>query len=298
MWTGLRKIGCIAMGTLWTVSASAGVQVTLEDRNSVASVVVAGSAADGMTAWAVDGCNQLTQQWFWYRVGPTGREIPLGDLSCIWQATNSNWEPGLDTVVLRFCDVPFDWSRGQPVPGPGATLEVDVTYVLRGGATGTGASGIAESITVTNLSGSLLDLHFFQYSDFDLAGSPTDDAAEILAGVAASQRGTGPAGTMVSETAVTANGGLRPTRWEAGLKANLLGKLTDADADDLGNVAGPVGPGDLAWAFQWDVGLTAGGVGSTLSISKDKSIGHVPEPGTLAMLAAAGAGLTVRRKRP
>src|SRR5437762_221264 len=43
--------------------------VTLTDNNSVAQIDTASQA--GMFNWSVDGQNQLTQQWFWYRIGNT-----------------------------------------------------------------------------------------------------------------------------------------------------------------------------------------------------------------------------------
>ena len=46
-----------------------------------------------------------------------------------------------------------------------------------------------------------------------------------------------------------------------------LGKLDDGDADDLSDDNGPIGPGDLAWAFQWDLTLEPG-ASFVLSINK------------------------------
>src|SRR5947209_8462571 len=63
-----------------------------------------------------------------------------------------------------------------------ATFAMSVLYVLNGGASG-GAdwnSDITESISIANTSATPLDFHFFQYSDFQLAGSAGGSSVQIL----------------------------------------------------------------------------------------------------------------------
>jgi hypothetical protein len=58
-----------------------------------------------------------------------------------------------------------------------------------------------------------------------------------------------------------------------------------------------VGPGDVTWAYQWDVSVPVGG---TFQISKDKNLsaGVIPEPATVALLSVvAGMLLAMRRTR-
>jgi hypothetical protein len=63
----------------------------------------------------------------------------------------------------------------------------------------------------------------------------------------------------------------------------------------LNDVNGPVGPGDVTWALQWDLIIPAGG---SLGISKDKSrhINFVPEPSSLALAGLSAVVLAFRRK--
>ncbi len=84
-----------------------------------------------------------------------------------------------------------------------------------------------------------------------------------------------------------------PTRFQMALTPTIVNALNDTAVTNLTNAAGPVGPGDIAWAFQWDVTLAPGQV---LLVSKDKQIQIVPTSGSLG-LAMVGAVLLVRRRR-
>src|SRR5690242_14520515 len=69
-------IGVALLASLVPASAQL---VTLLDQNSSATVNLSPSASNGggMTNWIVDGQNELAQQWFWYRVGSSGPELPI-----------------------------------------------------------------------------------------------------------------------------------------------------------------------------------------------------------------------------
>ena len=269
----------LALAALLVAAApAAATSYQLADRNATATVVLGAAEpdTDGMLSWTIDGADQFGQQWFWYRIGDDGPERSLSSLDHMAMTLNTNWQPEHDAMVSLFSD---------------ANLRVEVAYLLRGGLDGSQVADIAEIIVIDNISGGPLDLHFFQYSNFDLGGSADDDYVKILHGNRAAQAGRGPGGGKVSETTILP----APSHYEAGLAADLLARLTDDDADDLADIAGPVGPGDLAWAFQWDRVLADG---QTLIISKDKSIGHAPEPLTILALglSVTGLGAYVRRR--
>jgi hypothetical protein len=171
-------------------------------------------------------------------------------------------------------------------------FSVRVDYLLNGGLPGSGASAIGETITINNLTGNTLDFHFFQYSDFNLNGTPNDTLAVLDRSLSGLYRGAFQ-GDGISFTE-TIDAGVSPSA-NHGMVANypvILGSLNDGNPTTLPDIDGPIGPGDLTFAFQWD--LTIGPNGSAI-ISKTKSL-QVPEP-SAAALVAVGLGAWVLRRR-
>ncbi len=272
-----KIIGCwLVVFFLLAVTATAQADLTsytLTDDNSTA--IINPNSSVGMHSWMVDGVSHLSHQWFWYRVSNTP-EASIDTLVLIADgATDTNFDGDDDTLYLRYGN---DQAATQ--------YTIEVRFILDGGSIGSGSSDIAEQITITNTGGNSLDFHFFQYSDFDLGGAPGDTVELINANAV---RQSDPNWT-VSETVVTPSA----DSFELNFFANTLSKLIDGVATTLGNAsgAGPVGPGDVTWAFQWDETIAAGDV---FQISKDKNI--TPEPATMAILFLGGLTLLRRRKR-
>ncbi len=253
--------------------------VTLANGNSVAQINV--GSQQGMFYWAVlnqpnQFQNQLHQQWFWYRVGTTD---PERSIDTIGAPVLSGLTPS--TLTTTYYD---SFNR----------FNVALTYTLNGGAPASGTADIAEQIAIHNTSGSILDFHFFQYSDFDLGGTPGGDTVVL------SQSGfTGRinqadqfSGDNLVEVVNTPNA----NHGEAAFVPATLVRLNDANPTVLNDDLGPVGPGDVSWALEWDASI---GVGSSLLISKDKllTVQFVPEPGTMALLGLGLGGLLFARKR-
>ena len=118
------------------------------------------------------------------------------------------------------------------------------------------------------------------------SGSALVTSAEITGGNKASQV---EGAVYITESIVTGS----PDHYQVDVLdgANNILPLITAGSDLL-DVAGPVGPGDLTWGFQWDATLATGGV---LIISKKKNI--VPEPTALALLTLGGVALLRRKLR-
>ena len=262
-----------AVFVLLTVALQAGAAViTLEDKNSITKFDPASS--DGMYSWTIDGVEHLYQQWFWYRIGDTGGEQPLNSL--LLNAVNpvdTNGDGDYDFMTLQY--------KGQG-------LQVDLKFTLTGGDLGTHTADMAETITIKNTSAASISLHFFQYCDMDINGTSDNDTVEIRDGIRAYQ--SDPEGGWASETVSISIIGA-PSHYEAGLLADILGKLEDTSPTDLSDEAGPY-YGDAAWSFQWDFVLAPG---KSVIISKDKLI--VPEPATLGLLALGGLAMVVRKRR-
>jgi hypothetical protein len=263
----IASVAGLAAGT------AQGAVTTLADRNTVARVEDTGSLA-GMTGWDVDGVANLSLQGFWFRTQGMTREQNVGTLQLTGIAatdTNPFVDARVDTLAMQYT-------------GPGFTIEP--SWHVRGGSAGDFRSDIAETIAIRNTGTSTLVISFFQYSDFDLGGTIQDQSVQI-GGFNNNTVGQSDVGFVANETVVTP----RPTRWEVAFFSSLLNRLNDGAADDLQNVNGPLGPGDLTWAYQWDFTIPAG---QSVLISKDKSI--VPAPGVLT-LAGVGLALMTRRRR-
>jgi hypothetical protein len=275
---------------LWVVIAAlafpgfvspSNAQFTLSDNNSVASVDPNSQA--GMNYWAIQGQNQLHQQWFWYStpsIGPAPASI--------------------NTISAPLA-VPFNGTRGLSVTYANAAFNVNIDYLLSGGAVvpvgDTGVSDISESIRIQNTTAAPLPFTFYQYSDFDLGG-PGNDTVQLgmnSRGLFNEAIQTDPLAGL-TETVVTpgANHG------EAALTPQTLNELNNGVSPvTLNNNAGPVGPGDATWGLEWDFVINPG---ATALISKDKYltvvIENIPEPSALALLGlGAASGLAWKRRR-
>jgi hypothetical protein len=171
-----------------------------------------------------------------------------------------------------------------------AQFSLTVSYFLTGGGTGTGNADIGETISVLNTSGAPLDFHLFQYSDFNLLGTPGGDSVVISSGFDSVIQWDGATGIGETAAQPTAN------RAEAALAFTTLNNLNTIPGYDLNNNIGPLS-GDVTWSFQWDREI---GVGLSLDVFKDKQmyIAPVPEPTTISILAVAlGAAGFLRRRR-
>jgi len=126
-------------------------QVTLADQNTTIHITTNSSA--GMDNWTTDGHDILNQQWFWYRVGSVGGQSSLDTLPSTY-------------TLLDAADLKATFT--------GATFVVTAKLSLTGSAPGNGVADLSLQFAVQNTSGSTLNFHFFEYSNFVLGGGPND----------------------------------------------------------------------------------------------------------------------------
>ncbi len=258
---------------------------TMNDGNSVATVNLGaaggGTGTVGMNSWTINGQNQLQQQWFWFRVGSG----PQSSLDSLGTPTISGG------TGFNFLDATYH----------GTGFNIDILYVLNGGATGGGDwnSDITESISIANSSGGALDFHFFQYSDFRLANTAGGSTVQIL------QNGDGffsKATVMkgANQLAETIDQPLADHA-EAGVTSdfpNTLDRLNGVNDLQLNDnlSAGPDATADATWALEWDRTIADG---DSQDILKDKklNVAPVPEPTSVALLSLGLGAFILRRSR-
>jgi len=260
--------GAVALLTVLFCTTPANATIlTATDSNS--SIKIDDASQSGMFNWTVDGVNQMFQQWFWYRIGAAGGESSIDTISASTSTTSAGG------IVVDYKNP--------------TGIEVKVTYTLTGGTAGSSTSDVAETIKIVNHGTSSMDLHFFQYSDFDLNGATGGQTVTFPNANTVDQ--SGPAGGVIlSETVVTPP----PSHHQGSLEPTILNSLIDSAPTTLSDNSG-AGPGDVAWAFQWDQTIAAGG---TFIISKDKNLRpSVPEPASVVLLGSLLIGITTRIRR-
>jgi len=220
----------------------------------------------------VDAVNHLEAQWFWYRTAAMTDEAAISTLALTTSgATDTNFDTFNDTAYALYT---------------GAGFTVELRTSLDGGAGGTGYSTLAEQITIKNTGAANLTFTLFQYTDFNLGGTPNDDTIQII--------GTLPDTIYQWDSDYDGATVVVPKAdaYEAGGAAALLALFGDGLPTTLANVAA-AGPGsDVAWALQWDFVVAPN---KTYQVVIGKTI--TPEPATMAMLALGGAGLFLAKRR-
>lgn len=249
---------------IWGMGRAEATIYTLSDLNSTVSISSATQA--GMFNWTVDGTNHMYQQWFWYRLGNTGGQSSFDTLAVVGVVASSS------LLQLTYA---------------GSGFNATVTYSLLGGTAGSHSSDVGEQIRFINTSGSTLPLHFFQYTDFDLNGTISDDTGVRTNANTIQQFDPF---TVMSETVATPSA----NHWEISLYPTLLNHLNSGSPYTLADGISPRS-GDVTWGFEWDANIAPNG---TFNISKDKNLRPVPEPATMLLLGSGllGMGVFARRR--
>ncbi|MGI6295598.1 MAG: hypothetical protein ACOX3G_05870 [Armatimonadota bacterium] len=242
--------------------AYAAVPITLTDflgPNSVVNIDAYTQA--GVYEWLVDGVNHINQNSYWFRIGD-------GDITPITALGTPTIIPTLDMM----CDVLYS----------GDMLDVQISYMLMGAAEGSGQSDIGQIVSITNKSGEILDLHWYEYLNLDLNGISSGQTGDLSDSTLTQTLGA--TQSMLSLLTV-------PDLVEVGDAATLLGKL-NSNGTFVDNA---YYEGDVAGVFQWNVLLD-----DSWMMSQDNALfggAAVPEPSSLLALAGFAGLVPLMRRR-
>lgn len=230
----------------------AGGLITLTNGNSV--VQIDPNSQNGVYAWAVDGVSQLYQQWFWLGRPTNGPQVSFDQLG-------TPLGTSVTTTNATFSYLP----QG---------LIVTLSFTLNGGATGSYASTLMESISIQNTNTAPASMHVYDYTDFDLAGNYEGDSVSFPTTNSVVQQGKGMVATQLAYPA--------PNNWEGSWYALALDTLLEPEPAILSDEIEPDEPGDQTFAYQWNATL---GAGQTLVLDLTNNIQM-----QLVRLAIAPAG--------
>jgi len=260
------KMALIA-GSLVASGTVSSAIITMTDGNSTVDVEdTLGSAVN----WTVDNTNDLLYtQGYYYRIGDTGPEFNLSGLTL----NSSSLLGSGQFLLLSYSAADFD---------------LEFTYSLTGGTAGSGTSVLSQDVEIRNTSNSTLDIHFFQYNDFDLFGSSGQTAQQTNANTIIQTYGT----TQLTEQVSTP----APDAIQVDGFPSLVDSLNDSTTTTLnGNTSFS---GDATWAWEWNFAIAPGSsdvIGEDLRLN---TISAVPVPAAVWLFVSGLIGLAsvARRK--
>ena len=262
--------------SLGFMAAAVGDTIALQNNNS--AVTIDPTSQAGVNSWTVNGVNQLTQEWFWFRLNNDSTASSLDRLSL----SDSGSYHGTRGYYLDYTN--------------SSTLSVGIDYLLTGGGTVGKESNLTETISISNISASPETIHFYAYSNFDLNGASDDTVTFPNANTTLQTNG------VLYQAQTVANP--TPNEFESdyvnGPNAMLPrlkgpGPVTLLNTPAIGPAG--IGPGNMTSTYEWDMTIAAG---DTNIISLDKQLNVVPEPSTFALLGAGATALLAcawRRRR-
>ncbi|MGH0033972.1 MAG: PEP-CTERM sorting domain-containing protein [Myxococcota bacterium] len=277
----MSSCGLASLAVVVAILLASGAQalpVDLVDDN--ASARIDPTSPIGLAGWNVAGINHVSRQSLYVRVGDAGPEVPLSDLPASAPVlSDSDGDGDDDVLALTYAS---------------DALAIDVRWSLDGGPLGPPSAGASASlglqVNARNLSGQVLDLHLFQYTDVDLFGTFADDALAITPATGSNTA------TAIDSTALALYEAVftpAASAVEAATFGTTLPRLEDGQAIALDGALDALG--DVTWTAEFSSLLAPGG-SLSLALGQRIEVAGVPEPGSALSLGVALCGWALRRR--
>ena len=245
--------------------------ITLRDGNSTAEIDP--YSQRGVFQWNDSQEDLLDQKWCWYRTGGTVPQQSIDRISTPVVSLYGTREASISYTANNFILTVDYLLTGGPVIGPPGQSP---------------NSDLGESIRIQNTSNRALEFHFFQYTHSDFPAMNWVQLGRNLRGFfndAFQAAGDG----GLTETITTPGA----VHGEVDFAPATLYRLNNISGYNLNDNAGPLGPEDVAYAFQWDLNI-APGSSVLLSMDTYRSV-LIPEPSAAALLSCGLVLWAVRR---
>lgn len=254
--------------TLALAPATGNAIDTLTNFNSIVQIDPTSQA--GVFTWNVDGTDHLFQQEWWLGVG-TAPQTPINTFGL----NSPPVTPGGNVAQYTF---------GNTAQNPTVTA----TYILLGGAAGSGTSDLGEQLRVTNTTAAAQTYRLFLYADFDLSNSLGGQTA-VIEHTPEIDEADQFNNRVIVNSVVTPNA----QHGEVNTFANTRNSLNSGVLIHLNDNFGPLTPADATWALEWDFSL---GAGSSFLVSVDKHLAPIPLPPSVILLGSGLLGLVGLRR--
>jgi len=266
----MKNIFRLSMATACAMAAL-GSQAAIINLSDGGSSVTIDTSTNGVNSWVVGGQDHAFELNYFIRFDDSSAAVALTSFA----STHTN---GANWALVSYDTA--DW-------------RIDVSYTLLGSAF---AADLAQQVRLTNKTNADMTFRLFDYNEFDMAGTFSNDFSERLGNATIRQAEGG------ASAATNVVGGATPVPdfSEMGTFSGLRTRITSTGYNlDTANGAGigqTLGPADLGFAFQWNALV---GAGQTALFSTDKIVNNpIPEPATMVGLGFGLASLiAARRKR-
>lgn len=216
----------------------------------------------------------------WYLNGPGDWS---GGQMVFWRIGDTGGEACLPCVGLQNANMPTSAQLDLTYASTNSPFSASVSYSLTGGPLGTPTASVVQLLQLSNTSSETLNFHLFFYTLYTLNSTAQDQSLSVSSDGTANQID----GNAFAATAVS----LLPTHVQA-LNEEFAFNFFDSDPTTVGDNLGPVGPGVLSTAYQWDFDLEPE---ATWELTLTHTMGVVPEPSTWLLMAIGFMGVCGRR---